>query len=49
MDRRRFVQLSGLSSAALALAPADLVFPGTDRLAGVSDAELEAVLNRLRT
>ncbi len=48
MDRRRFVQLSGLSSAGLALAPADLVFPGTARLAEVSDADLEAVYNRLR-
>ena len=48
MNRRRFVQHSAAAGATLALAPADLVFPGTGALASVSDAQLARTAARLR-
>jgi hypothetical protein len=48
MDRRSFVQLAGTSSAALALAPGDLLFPGGDAVARVTPRQSRAALDRLR-
>ncbi|MBE2185436.1 MAG: hypothetical protein IAE99_01515 [Rhodothermales bacterium] len=48
MNRRTFVQRTGAASAALALAPADLLFPGSDAVASVSDDDVRALLDRLR-
>ena len=48
MDRRTFVHRTGLAAGAAALAPADLVFPGTAALrAAVPDSALGAVRARL--
>ena len=48
MNRRRFVQQSAAAGAAVALAPADLVFPGADTLDDITPAQVRAALNRIR-
>jgi len=47
MDRRSFVRTASAASAAVALSPADLIFPGTDSLSAVSDAQIRATARRL--
>jgi hypothetical protein len=48
MHRRTFVNRMGLAAGAVALAPADLAFPGTEVLAGISAADARAALRALR-
>ena len=48
MNRRRFVQQSAAAGAAVALAPADLFFPGTEDLGRISPRTAWAALEALR-
>ncbi len=48
MNRRSFVHRMGLAAGAAALAPADLLSPGTEALAGISSGDLRAALDALR-
>ncbi len=48
MHRRRFLNHLGLTAGALALTPADLLFPGTDALTTLSEADALAALDALR-
>ncbi len=48
MHRRTFVHHLGIAASAAALAPADLVFPGTRALAGVTASQARAALDALR-
>ena len=48
MKRRTFLNRAALAAGAAALAPADLVFPGTSALSTVSDEEARAALDALR-
>jgi hypothetical protein len=48
MDRRTFIQQTTAASAAMALAPLDMVFPGTSGLTRISDGALAGTIARLR-
>ncbi len=48
MKRRRALQLLGSATGAVALSPADLLFPGTGALTGISDAAARDTLEALR-
>ena len=48
MQRRTFVHRMGLAAGAAALTPADLIFPGTEALAGISNDDVRTALDALR-
>jgi hypothetical protein len=48
MNRRHFLDVLGGAAGALALTPADLLFPGTDALAAVPSGDVRAALDALR-
>ncbi len=48
MNRRSFLTRTGLAAASLSLTPADLLFPGTNALTTLSEADALAALDALR-